>query len=59
MRGEKQAKTFIYSLYRTDFWRKLLTLLMSIGAELWVGGLVIGGAVSITAYFAFYHLIKW
>ena len=51
--------SIITCFYRIDFWQKLLTLLMNIGAELWVGGLVIGGAVSITAYFAFYHLIKW
>jgi len=51
--------SFITCFYRTDFWTKLLTLLMSIGVELWVGGLVVGSAVSITVYLVSYHFIKW
>lgn len=50
--------SIITCFYRTDFWMKLLTLLMSIGVELWVGGLVVGGAVSVTAYFVSYHFIR-
>lgn len=49
----------ITCFYRIDFWQKLLTLLMSIGPELWVGGFVVGAAVSIAGYFSSYHLIKW
>jgi len=51
--------SFITCFYRTDFWVKLLTLLMSIGVELWFGGLVVGGFVAVTAYFISYHFINW
>ena len=44
---------------RDDFLRRLWTLLVNIRSELWVGSLVVGSAVSITAYFVFYRLIKW
>lgn len=44
---------------RDDFLRRLWTLLVNIRSELWVGSLVVGTAVSVTAYFIFYHLIKW
>ena len=42
-----------------DFLRRFWTLVTNIRSELWVGGLVIGTAVSVTAYFVFYRLIKW
>lgn len=45
--------------YCDDFWHRLWTLLVNIRTELWVGSLVVGSAVSITAYFVFYYLIRW
>jgi len=50
--------SIITCFYSTDFWMDLLLLLMSIGFELWIGGFVIGAAISITAYFTFYNIIK-
>ncbi|MFC1676730.1 DUF2062 domain-containing protein [Planctomycetota bacterium] len=49
----------VASFCRDDFLRRLWTLLVNIRTELWVGSLIIGSAVSVTAYFVFYRLIKW
>jgi uncharacterized protein (DUF2062 family) len=46
-------------LYQTEFWQKLLALLMKIGTELWVGGLIVGSIISVTGYIVFYNLINW
>jgi len=50
--------SIITCFYSTGFWMDLLVLLMSIGLELWIGGFVIGAAISITAYIATYNMIK-
>lgn len=52
-------ESILTCFYQIDFWQKLLALLMRIGAELWVGGLIVGGVLSVTAYFTSHHTIKW
>ena len=49
----------ITNFYRIEFWQKLVTLLMSIGPELWIGGFIIGGPIAIAGYFTCYNFIKW
>ncbi len=47
------------SFYKLDFYRQLGQLVGKIGAELWVGGLIIGLAAAIVGYVGFYYIIKW
>ncbi len=44
-------------IFTREFWHNLLVLFSSKAAELWIGGLIIGSAVALFAYFATYYLI--
>lgn len=53
------AGDIITSFYRAEFWQKVVTLLINIGPELWIGGFIIGTAVATAGYFAVYNFVKW
>lgn len=45
--------------YTTQFWKDMGHLIMQIGTELLVGGLILGGIVAPLVYIFFYKLIVW
>ncbi len=51
--------SFWSCFYNSTFWKNLLQLLIDLGAELWIGSLLIGLIVAIISYFASYRSIVW
>lgn len=51
--------SIITNFYHTEFWQKLVTLLINIGPELWIGGFLIGSIVAIAGYLACYNFVNW
>lgn len=49
----------IANLFSSEFWHQLADFLLQIGVELFIGGFLIGGIISVTAYFGTYHLVVW
>ena len=47
------------AFYKSSFWIKLWELFTNIGAELWIGCFVMGGAIATGSYFLCYNLVKW
>lgn len=45
--------------YTSQFWNQIGSFLVQIGTELLIGGVIIGGIIAVTAYFATYRLICW
>lgn len=49
----------ITGFYTLEFWQDMGQLLLHIGPEMFVGGLILGTIVSAIAYVFFYQLIVW
>jgi len=43
--------------FTTEFWRQIGSLIAKMGLEMFVGGLVFGSAIAVTAYFVTYRLV--
>ena len=49
----------IAGYHTSEFWSRLGSLLIQTGFEMSIGGVIIGGIIAISAYFATYHLVIW
>ena len=46
-------------LFRGEFWRELIHLLVNVGVELWVGSLIVATVLGVISYVVSYKVIVW
>jgi uncharacterized protein (DUF2062 family) len=45
------------SVRQGDFWRRLFDVMMSVGAEVWIGGAILGALACMGSYYATKHIV--
>ena len=49
----------VSGFFTSQFWRQMGSLIVQTGLEMFIGGLILGTFVAVTAYFAAYYCICW
>jgi uncharacterized protein (DUF2062 family) len=54
-----QAEGIIVSMRQGDFWNRLWHMMLSVGAEVWIGGAVLGAVAAAATYFTTKYAVIW
>ncbi len=54
-----QDEGVIASVMHGDFWKRLLDVMMSVGVEVWLGGVILGAMAATASYYGTKHFVIW